>query len=383
MSLKTGLARSFSQLFLSLLAVILCGMPSIIAIKTFLGSHDGSVSGDNRSGISQNYIRRSNYKGATRQSHKRSRIAQQTTEKPWIYSAGPDFGNTKHSNNLGGEKVMATQVVPAAVTSATSNVETQEAMLLGSSLEGGWSTPFPVGDAGTSFGPYQMHIGGALTSSGLSPAQAENATLATNAMLPAYQAAVNSIPQSLWSSNPEQAAEQAAYKAERPAQDYYTTDGSATINSKWSQVVSALGNPATLTSANTSSSGGSSTLSGIEEVIQGIFTGNPAEIAGGLTGTALSGVKADAERIGLVVLGGLLILVGIIVFALPAAKTAARTAGSFTATGKALGVGSAAAAAESQRKQAIANRSMELGEKKLALKQQRENRLARSQYAKG
>ena len=149
-----------------------------------------------------------------------------------------------------------------AILSGTSNMEVREAMLLGSGLESGWS-PTAVGDGGTSFGPFQMHIGGALTAAGGTPAQAENPTWAVQHMLAAYEAGVNSVSQSLWSSNPEQAAEEAAVAAERPAQTYYQSQGVARVNQWWASTQSALsGNPGSAGPPSGGSSGGTGTGSG-------------------------------------------------------------------------------------------------------------------------
>lgn len=272
--------------------------------------------------------------------------------------------------------------VPTAVFSQTKNLRTRESMLLGAGLEGGWTSPFPVGDHGTSFGPYQLHQGGALTALGLSPAQAENAKTATKAMMPAYQNAVNQISDHLWSSDPESAAEQAAVIAERPAQDYFSTQGRAKVGSVWKNTQNVLAGKTSTggmpPNAHTTSAGdGTSTasiLGNIWSFIDGLLTGNPTQ--------ALSPFAPILERIGLIVFGAMLIIVGIIVLALPSTKKAAGEAASLYGTGRRLGaVGGHRGAdpAEAARKNAIADRSMALGEKKLALKQQRENRLAGKQ----
>jgi len=126
-----------------------------------------------------------------------------------------------------------------AILNVTSNTEVREAMLLGSGLESGWRSN-AVGDNNTSFGPFQMHIGGALTAAGGTPAEAENPTWAAQHMLGAYESAVQSIPQSLWQSDPEQAAEQAAVRAERPQVSYYQSQGTARVNQWWASTKQAL-----------------------------------------------------------------------------------------------------------------------------------------------
>lgn len=275
---------------------------------------------------------------------------------------------------------MAKEVVPKAVLGHTKNLRLRESMLLGSSLEGGWSTPFPVGDQGTSFGPYQMHEGGALTALGLTPAEAENANIATKAMMPAYSSAVNQISDQEWKNNPEQAAEQAAVIAERPAQDYYTTDGTSAVHSRWIDTQNVLagkksqgGMPpqsATLTSANPLSQLGNGIIPGLS-LILGLFgKGLP-------TGFGSPQIKDYLERGGLIVLGGILVIVGIIIFAIPVAQKAASTAASANRGLSAAQNLGGAGARDAERRQAIADRSLAIGEMNARTKAQRENRLAR------
>ena len=123
---------------------------------------------------------------------------------------------------------------------------TAEAMLLGSSLEGGWGPTFQVGDHGTSFGPFQMHEGGALTATGLTPGQASDPAQAVAAMLPYYESATQAQGTGLWNTNPETAAEQAAVMAEKPGNasgivPYFVSPGVATVNAKWNNVLAAIG----------------------------------------------------------------------------------------------------------------------------------------------
>lgn len=280
-------------------------------------------------------------------------------------------------------KRMAQQNVPQAVFKQTKNLRLRQALLLGSSLEGGWNAPFPVGDQGTSFGPYQMHEGGDLTAFGLTPAQAENASTATKYMLPVYASAVNQISDQEWQSNPEFAAEQSAFIAEQPAQDYYASDGSQVIDTNWANVQGVLsgkkstgGSPASAKNATLTSANPFSPSSLFQDIIQSLMGGG----YGGSAGSAAlgAGLKSWLERIGLVILGGLLIIVGVVIFAMPAAKKAAGVA---VSTNRGLSAArnlGGAGAADRARRQDIADRSIAIGEKKVAIQQQRENRLARA-----
>lgn len=129
------------------------------------------------------------------------------------------------------------------------DAQTAQAMLLGSSFEAGWGPSFSVGDQGTSFGPYQIHLP---AHPGVTPSEAEDPAWATQYMLPAYEAGVASVPQQLWSADPELAAEEAAVAAERPAVSYVNNYGQESLDSHWAQVQGAIANPrsvgATLTS---------------------------------------------------------------------------------------------------------------------------------------
>lgn len=279
---------------------------------------------------------------------------------------------------------------PPVIIADTRNLRLRQSMLLGSHLEGGWNSPYPVGDNGTSFGPFQMHIGGALTAAGGTPKQAENPKWAVPAMMPAYRNAVNQISDKLWTTNPQRAAEQAAVIAERPAQDYYSSRGTGTVNSAWSDVQAELkgrkstgGMPPQSATLTSSGDAGGILGNAFLKALESILPGGGANL--GSLGTAISaasgGLKTDAERVGLVVFGAILIIVGLLILAAPAAERGAAIAARTSRQGRALGLGGSSGPdpAEQARKQAIASKSLELGEKKLALAQQRENRLAGKQ----
>jgi hypothetical protein len=131
---------------------------------------------------------------------------------------------------------MANSVV-SAILAATSDANVRLAMLLGSYLESGWRTD-AVGDNGTSFGPFQIHLP---AHPGVTQAEAEDPATAVHLMLPAYEAAVGRVSASTWKNSPEQAAETAAYYAERPAQTYYAARGSDAVGKAYQAAVGALG----------------------------------------------------------------------------------------------------------------------------------------------
>lgn len=375
------------------LAVFSCGTALIIAVSNSPGSQGGSVSGERFSYSSPNW------RGNQPANLPGNGSLHIWSPEPASYGyaiRNPKQGNTRRGIEYGPRfgrnqryvqthskgwirRLMAGPTVPHAVLSQTKNQRLRESMLLGSSLEGGWQAPYPVGDQGTSFGPYQMHEGGALSQFGLTPRQAENANTATKYMLPSYSAAVNQISDQEWKNNPEQAAEQAAVIAEKPAQDYYSSQGTQIVNQNWRATQDVLK--------------GKKSTGGFPVDAKTASFGDWVPALGGILGNmfglgqlGVGGFKDAAERIGLILLGGLLIVVGIVIFAIPAAR-AGISAASGTAVSANRGLRAAAniggaQAADQQRRQAIADRSIAIGEKKVALQQQRENRLAANQAAR-
>jgi hypothetical protein len=185
-----------------------------------------------------------------------------------------------------------------AILAGTNNLRVREAMLIGSRLESGWN-PTAVGDQGTSFGPFQMHQGGALGN--LTPAQAENPPTAVSAMLAAYQSAVSQISDALWSSNPELAAEQAAVLAEKPAQSYYAAQGKGNVDAAWAAtqqalmgIASAPGGPST-----------NATLTGLNPLSPSSWIQNIMQ------GLGIPTIGEMLKRFGLILLGGALVLIGV------------------------------------------------------------------------
>lgn len=275
---------------------------------------------------------------------------------------------------------------PPVILADTTNTRLRESMLLGSSLEGGWTSPYPVGDHGTSFGPFQLHRGGALDSLGGTPQQASDPKWAVKAMMPRYQNAANQISEQQWRNNPEVAAEQTARIAEAPAQDYFSSQGRQAVDMKWNGVQGVLhgkkGIPGMPTDANLTSAGdGGGNTGGLAQLLLGTLSGSLPGGGGGFTDII--------ERGGLIVFGAMLILVGILVLAAPGVSAAAGGVADARRLGRQTGVIDSDATknfqarsgerqADQARRTAIADRSLAIGEEKVRIQGQREQRLARS-----
>lgn len=151
-------------------------------------------------------------------------------------------GTSSASSTAAGGVVTVAQ----AIKNATSDAHVQLAMALGALLEGGslGSSGFPTGDNGQSPGPFQIRLydnsGAPVHGNQITRAGAMDPQTAVNFMLSSYQSAAAQVSADLWNSNPEQAAEQTAFLAERPAQDYFSSQGQTAVDQKFGQAKSAL-----------------------------------------------------------------------------------------------------------------------------------------------
>jgi len=174
--------------------------------------------------------------------------------------------------------------VASAIMAATAgNPQLAAAMLLGSRMESGWNAG-AVGDQGTSFGPFQIHLP---AHPGVSSQEAENPAWAVNFMKPAYQNGVNKVPSSLWTSNPSLAAATAAFFAERPAVMY----AAKTIAADWPFVQSALGGQ------SLAGGGGSNNPAGgtIGGTVNGGTTGGATDAS--LTSSVVGPIETDVSKV--------------------------------------------------------------------------------------
>jgi hypothetical protein len=117
----------------------------------------------------------------------------------------------------------------AIVRSAGADDHTALAMLMGACLESN-GDPAAVGRLDGSLGVWQLH----------NDPRGADTVYAAAKMRPAYAAAVVTVDPALWASNPEQAAEQAVFGAERPARDYYATQGPVRVAAAFAWAHSAF-----------------------------------------------------------------------------------------------------------------------------------------------
>lgn len=188
----------------------------------------------------------------------------------------------------------------AAIDSATADPHLRVALRLGALLEGGsYAGPWSVGDQGTSYGPYQIHL---TAHPDITAAQANDPTQAVLYMLPEYEAALLRVPASAWEQDPSIAAAQVVYYAERPAAMY----PAARIRAAWAQLTGA---------APTSDSGG-----GASGPPSGTVTGGAAPASGGafdwlpglVSGIGTHGIPARAALVAVgiaLIIGGVMLAV--------------------------------------------------------------------------
>ena len=302
-------------------------------------------------------------------------------------------------------------VIPA-IYDATKNSRIRTSMAFGSDLESGWSGTAANTSGAT--GWYQILLP---VHPGVTAQEAEDATWSTNYMLPAYTSAVANVPDNIWTQDPELAAEQAVITAEQPGGPFpqgapgpYGGEGVAVVDSDWQNVANTLigqwkpGNnialPAATDSATKKSGGPKDSNAPAPPLWQSILeavAGDPTGIEQYAVQQAASGNSGgigqiwdfftnpvDAlERLGLIIFGAIIVIVGLVILATGSRSGKAVAAGatrgvSSRVSGLVSGAGAQKAerSKEQQQRFAIANKANELGERKLALKESREQRLS-------
>ena len=201
----------------------------------------------------------------------------------------------------------------SAIDSATADPHLRVALRLGALLEGGsFVGPWAPGDAGTSFGPYQIHLP---AHPDMDRARAEDPAQAVLYMLPEYQAALMRVPADAWSQDPATAAAQVVFYAERPAAMY----PASRIRQAWATLTGAAPSPDPADGAPGTAPSGA-------------VSGGAVPASGGAWDwlTALPaawGAHAIGARAAFVAVGLALMLAGVFIAIRPAAVQAIEAAG--------------------------------------------------------
>ncbi len=206
----------------------------------------------------------------------------------------------------------------------TSDWRVRLAMILGANLEGGnaGSSGWGVGDQGHSYGPFQINLPYHPT---MTSTTATNPADAVAYMLGSYQRAVNQVAPTLWQSNPEQAAEQAARIAENPAQDYFVARGQSTVDTAYQTAVRELSSGQVVPQSgygNATPPGYGSTPNGASTIFGIPGTPSTSSIANDVMSAILQGIDvivhplvAFLQDAFLVVAGLVIIVVAIVLLA--------------------------------------------------------------------
>jgi len=263
-------------------------------------------------------------------------------------------------------------------------------MTFGTGLESGWSDTATNPSGAT--GPYQILLP---VHPDITFSQAEDPNASTQFMLPAYKAAVAQVSSNLWASNPEVAAERAVIMAEQPGGPFpsgntptgYGSEGVDVVNQRWTQTQGILqGNFSPGTAASTTSFLPGNPLDWIKQFLLGPLApfvgGNSGSGALGALGKILNFLSnpTDAlERIGLILFGAVLILVGLFVLSQgTTAGKAARQVALAPAGGAATRIRGAASGANAARQKQVGlqSKAMQIGERRVAVQEQRQARLS-------
>jgi hypothetical protein len=276
-------------------------------------------------------------------------------------------------------------IIPA-IFGATSNARVRTSMVFGSDLESGWNDDATNASGAT--GPFQILLP---VHPDINATGAEDPTTATAYMLGAYNSAVAQVPSSLWSSNPELAAEQSVITAEQPGGPFptsavgpYGSEGTSVVNQDWSNTTNILTgtyNPGTnikLTASDSSVPtlpGWLQSLSGLLGIaLPGTGTGTSTQALTAI-GHFLEDPQDAMERLGLIVFGGLIVIVGLVILA-AGTRTGGRAASAVpgAAIGRASGLASGRTQDRNERL-ALQKQAYAIGERKVAVQEARQRRL--------
>jgi hypothetical protein len=204
--------------------------------------------------------------------------------------------------------------VGQAVYGYTPSPGLRTALLVGAFLEGGLHPPYGVGDGGTSFGPWQMHIGGALDSIPGTLAQkraaAENPFVAVKYMGPRYRLAGGEQ-----SGGTASGAALVAFRAERPANMY----PSSRVQAAWAAIHGAASSGTGAPDVTAPIRGAVDAATGTAHAVGTLV--DDVQIAGKYLGNPVTWI-----RVGEFALGAILIVVGVSIMARPITQPAAQAA---------------------------------------------------------
>lgn len=286
-------------------------------------------------------------------------------------------------------------VIPA-IFGVTSDSRARTSMTFGAGLESGWSDTATNPSGAT--GPFQILLP---VHPDISFSQAEDPVTAAGYMLPAYRAALNQVPSGLWGTNPEVAAERTVILAEQPGGPFpsgntptgYGSEGVDVVNQRWGQTTQFLTgafNPGT--NINLTAAGGfPPNVPGLGLLNQlllgplGLFIKAPGQSGGGTFGAIgkvlnfLSNPQDAMERIGLILFGAVLVIVGL--YALAQGTAAGRMAKPLVQAapaGAAMRLKGAASGANAARQKQVGlqSRAMDIGERRVKVQEARQQRLS-------
>jgi hypothetical protein len=206
-------------------------------------------------------------------------------------------------------------------------------MRLAALLEGGsFAGPWPAGDNGQSFGPYQIHLP---AHPQVTAAQAQDADFAVRYMLPRFEDSVKGVPAEMWRENPAYAAATATYHAERPAYFYPQNR----IDAAYATLTGNQGEPMATTNPNAPATPNSNSsincrdprnwwrpecfidATPLGDVGRGIVNATPDSLIGGVEGlitiTKTLGDSRTWWRLAFIGTGVILVIAGFVVYARP------------------------------------------------------------------
>ena len=202
--------------------------------------------------------------------------------------------------------------VGRAVYAATPHQNTRIAMILGALLEGGsLNPPYGIGDNGTSFGPWQIHLP---AHPGVTRAQAEDANWAARYMAPQYEKYTLAGPLGATM----QAAANTAFKAERPKNMY----PSSRVSAAWAKMHGQITGDSTGGQTVFGAQGSVGTPTGLPNPLSGVDRiAHDAEVAGKYLVSPTTWIRVGEFALGLV-----LIVAGLSIVAKPVTQPVAQAA---------------------------------------------------------